>query len=67
MDYNEVAGPDGLVIRVAANDDHRTCAECGRDCEPDLAAGAEGLGARIAFICPEHGIHSVIDPFEHLR
>lgn len=67
MDYNEVVGPDGLVIRVGANDDHRICAECGRDCEPDFAEEAEGLGARNAFICPEHGIHSVIDPFEHLR
>jgi hypothetical protein len=25
------------------------------------------MGARIAFVCPEHGLHSVVDPFEHLR
>jgi len=25
------------------------------------------LAARIAFVCPEHGVPSVVGPFEHLR
>lgn len=67
MEYDKVPGPDGLPIRVPANDDYRTCPECGGDCYPDPSAGADGLGVRIAFICPEHGLHSVIDPFEEDR
>lgn len=46
---------------------YRTCAECGRDCDPDPSAGADGIGARIAWVCPVHGVHSVTDPFEDLR
>lgn len=41
-------------------------APCGRDCEPDPAS-VEGLGMRIAFVCPEHGVHSLVDPFEGRR
>lgn len=67
MEYDKVPGPDGLPIRVPTNDDYRTCSECGADCYPDPNAGADGLGVRIAFICPEHGLHSVIDPFEEAR
>lgn len=67
MEYDEVPGPDGLRIRVSATDEHRTCSECGGDCYPDPGAGAEGMGVRIAFICPVHGLHSVIDPFEEYR
>lgn len=46
---------------------YRTCSECGGDCYPDTSAGADGLGVRIAFVCPEHGVHSVVDPFEEER
>lgn len=42
---------------------YRTCA----DCEPDTSAGADGVGVRIAWVCPMHGVHSVIDPFEDKR
>lgn len=69
--------PPDLEIRVREDDGYRTCskpvelsgggtAPCGRDCEPE-DTGADGIGARLAFVCPEHGLHSVVDPFEHLR
>jgi len=45
---------------------YRTCAECGRDCEP-VPFPVEGLGMRISFVCPLHGVHSVVDPFEGRR
>ena len=67
MEYDEVPGPDGLSIRMPTSDDYRTCSECGGDCYPDPSAGADGLGVRIAFVCPTHGVHSVIDPFEEDR
>lgn len=44
---------------------HRTCAECGRDCQPEPFESDNEL--RIAFVCPEHGVHSVVDPFEGKR
>ena len=48
-------------------DDYRVCSQCGRDCEPDPSVGADGLGARIAFVCPVHGVNAIIDPFSDLR
>lgn len=54
---------DSMVCR---DQSYRTCSECGRDCHPDPSAGADGLGVRIAFVCLEHGIHSVVDPFADL-
>lgn len=44
---------------------YRTCAECGGDCEPEPIPTDAGM--RIAFRCPTHGVHTVIDPFEDLR
>ena len=44
---------------------YRTCAECGADCTPEPFATSEGV--RIAFTCPEHGPHSMVDPFEGVR
>ncbi len=67
MDYERFAGPDGIEIRVPKNEDHRTCTECGGDCAPDPSATVEGMGVRIAFICPAHGVQSLVDPFEDLR
>lgn len=32
----------------------RTCAECGRDCEPEPITTDEGI--RISFICPDRSI-----------
>lgn len=51
---------------AAGRHGYRTCSECGRDCDPEPTA-LDGLGVRIVFTCPTHGIHSVIDPFESRR
>ncbi|WP_324701301.1 hypothetical protein [Micrococcus sp. HOU01] len=66
MDYEGVEGPDGVEIRAPRDDEYRTCAECGGDClrEP---GGADGLGMRIMFVCPEHGVQNIVDPFEEQR
>jgi len=46
-----------------AEESYRTCADCGRDCEPvPFTTASEGI--RISFICPIHGVHTVVDPFE---
>ena len=68
-DERPIELPEGLVIQVGdgtGNEQYRTCQECGRDCVPEHA-GSDDMGARIAFVCPEHRLHSVVDPFEHLR
>lgn len=39
------------------------CAECGEDCVPE-PSGADGLGIRIMYVCVEHGVQTVVDPFE---
>ncbi|MDP3949511.1 hypothetical protein [Microbacterium sp.] len=44
---------------------YRTCPKCGRDCEPIPFATDQGM--RLSFICPLHGVHTVIDPFEGAR
>lgn len=67
MDYEEVGNVDGASIWVPVNDDYRTCSVCLGDCEPDLSFGSDESGARIAFICPEHGMQSLVDPFEGRR
>lgn len=67
MEYHKVEGPDDAVIRVPEDEGYRTCPACGGDCEPDVSFGSDESGARIAFICPEHGISSVIDPIEDTR
>lgn len=44
---------------------YRTCAECGRDCEPEfLSTKPDGGGLRVAFTCPQCGLHTIIDPFK---
>lgn len=53
-------------LTSAGDEGYRTCAECGADCTPEPSA-IDGLGVRIAFVCSEHGVHSVLDPFEGLR
>lgn len=67
MEYEHVDGPDGLDIRVPTSDDHRTCAVCRSDCEPDPSLSVDGAGVRVAFVCPQHGVQSVVDPFEGMR
>ena len=46
-----------------ARDDesYRTCEQCGGDCIPEPMPTDRGI--RVAFICPDHGPHSFIDPF----
>ncbi|SUE27772.1 Uncharacterised protein [Nocardia farcinica] len=66
MDWERSEGPDGLEIRVPADEEYRTCSVCGGDCEPE-PGGADGLGIRLAFVCPEHGPQSLVDPFSDLR
>lgn len=66
-EYESLDGPEGLEIRLPKDDSYRTCSICGGDCEPDTSLSADGTGVRIAFICPEHGAQSVVDPFADLR
>ena len=66
MDYERVEGPDGLEIRTPRDDGYRTCGACGGDRLPE-PGGAGGLGVRILFVCPEHGVQSIVDPFEDKR
>lgn len=49
----------------AMDEAYRTCACCGRDCEPEGVPTEHGI--RIAFLCPEHGVHTIIDPFKAQR
>lgn len=67
MEYEEVGEVDGVPIRVPASDGYRTCSVCGGDCEPDPGFGSDEHGLRIAFVCPEHGVQSLVDPFEDQR
>lgn len=59
-----------MEIRIgdgSGNEQYRTCAECGADCEPEPFDASAGDGIRIAFSCPEHGVHSIVDPFDGKR
>ncbi|SEB56172.1 hypothetical protein SAMN04489806_1110 [Paramicrobacterium humi] len=49
---------DGLMPE---DDSYRTCPVCGRDCAPEVID--TGSSVRVAFSCPEHGAHSMVDPF----
>lgn len=66
MDYDKFEGPDGAELRISKDQIYRTCTECGGDCYPDPTP-AGGLGMRIAFVCPEHGVQTIVDPFEDNR
>ncbi len=50
-----------------ADEGYRTCTECGADSVPEPFDAGERQGLRTAFSCPQHGVHSVIDPFEGRR
>ena len=41
---------------------YRTCSECGRDLSPEPFEADGHL--RIGFVCAEHGVHSVVSPFD---
>jgi len=67
MEYEESGEVDGVPIRVPINDGYRTYSVCGGDCEPDIGFRSDEHGARIAFVCPKHGVRSLVDPFEDHR
>ena len=41
---------------------YRTCSQCNGDYEPEPVPTSPCM--KIAFSCPAHGVHSLIDPFE---
>lgn len=47
------------------DEEYRTCAECGADCEPESFPKDQGV--RVTFACPTHGVHTVVDRFEGRR
>lgn len=49
----------------SGNEQYRTCTVCGGDCEPEIIEAGAGKGFRSAFVCPEHGLHSLTDPFDN--
>ena len=57
---------DGLGSNPSWGEGYRTCSECGGDCLPE-PSGTDESGARFVFVCPEHGVHSMVDPFEEMR
>lgn len=63
MDYKEVGNVGGIPIRVPVKS-YRTCTVCGTDCQPDQGFSSDEIGVRIGFVCPEHGINSIVNPFE---
>lgn len=67
MDYEEIGEVADAPVRVPTSDDYRTCSVCGDNCEPNPDFSSDDAGVRIAFICPHHGIQSLMDPFESMR
>lgn len=59
--------PEIRIGDGSGNEQYRTCAECGHDCVSEPFHADSGDGIRIAFVCPEHGLHFVVDPFEGKR
>lgn len=60
-----VLGSPTMDLTIREDDGYRTCVECGADCQPDPFDSGQGI--RVAFVCSGCGLHSVVDPFEHLR
>lgn len=67
MENEQSDDTDNLSFGPPMDESYRTCAECGGDCYPDPSPSADGIGVRIAYICPEHGVHSIVDPFKDKR
>lgn len=66
MEHNELGSLDGVPIRRPADHSYRWCAQCGAECHPDPTS-IEGIGMRIAFVCADHGINVLVNPFEGQR
>lgn len=56
VSFGNAFGPD---------ESYRTCSECLGDCPPEPLTVDHHL--QVAFICPEHGIQTVGDPFFRFR
>ncbi|UOQ58767.1 hypothetical protein MUN78_08105 [Leucobacter allii] len=67
MEHEKIGDVNGVPIRVLTSDDYRTCSVCGGNCEPDPKFVSDEHCARIAFMCPEHGVQSLVDSFEDHR
>ncbi|GGD76559.1 hypothetical protein GCM10007269_19390 [Microbacterium murale] len=67
MEYDEFDGPEGVPVRLPTSNGYRTCVECGEDCYPDPSISVGVQGVRIAFVCAQHGVQSIVDPFEGNR
>lgn len=53
-------------LGFGSDESYRTCSQCGADCYPD-SASIKGKGIRLVWTCPNHGVHSVVDPFHDFR
>jgi len=63
-DDESIEIPEDLEIDLwDPSEGYRTCPECGRDCEP-VPFVVEGHRTKVSMICPLHGVHTVVDPFE---
>ena len=64
MEEGELEYSDSLEVQVwNPASGYRTCTECGSDCEPEPSS-VDGFGIRVMFVCPNHGVHSIVDPFQ---
>jgi hypothetical protein len=66
MDYDTFETPSSVRLNIPRNQDYRTCSECSSDCSPGANA-IDGIGLCIASVCAEHGVQSIVDPFNDER
>lgn len=66
MEHIEIGSFGDVPIRTPKDQGYRWCSQCGAECEPEPTA-VKGLGVRFVFTCSEHGLNSVVDPFEDMR
>lgn len=67
LGYVKMTSEDLNLPLILGDQSYRTCQEFDSDCIPGPFIAGKSEGIRAAFICPNCGVHSVIDPFEHLR
>ena len=66
MEFDGMEIPADIEVTVWGSNEHRRCNVCRAECAPE-PSGADGYGVRIIYVCRDHGLQSVVDPFEHLR